>query len=173
MAGAREDRNRTGERRVSYASWWLFLTALYGVPLAFAGKLAPGWSLVLRLAAVLLVWAVFGAVVARLLRASYARGGAVDGTNLLVYTAGASLLLFAVAGGPALILPEGAWFLLASPGFGYFACAILLAISALYSLLGLVGRIRTRLYPEHPQLTATLLFALGVVAFVAYYAFGV
>lgn len=143
----------------------------------FTGDLGFRGSPVVRLGMAVVTRAIFGAVVVRLIRASYARSaasrsGGCSGVDLLVYTVVASLVLFAVACGPALLLPEGAWFLLAPPGFAFFSCAILLALTVVHSLPGLSKRFRERLHPEYPTLRATLLFALGVVAFVAYHAFG-
>jgi hypothetical protein len=168
-----------GACRVYHLALGVFLAALCGVPAALAGALVSylmpetAW----HVAAAAGLWAALG-----LLAARWAHGGYVEllleaspraGTDecleglreeLPLYVAFVGTLALALAGGRAWLLGAG--------GTSFVLCALFLGLAALYSLVGFVRPVRERLYPEYPGLLGALLFAPGMVFFVAFYLAG-
>lgn len=170
-------------------SMGLLEAALYGVPLAFVcdlflvGRLGP----VLAAMVGLFVWVAVGVWVMRRTNAKFSKSSSRNRpredaaevarnmqTRVLKHAAFASVALLIFATLPALFSPVfpslGVW--VRPSGIGFFCFTLLLGITTLYSLGGLVEKVRSH-YPEYPGFTAAALFALGIVAFFAAYVLGV
>ncbi len=185
------------ERRLYYISDALFVVALYGIPVALVGGVLSGLVRLnpyLELTLCFGAWAVIGATLAGRMKRRYLKtlvqrhpnespteGVGEHRKRLLFYTGLSSFLLLAFTGVQTLtFLPAGLWgsgqsgvaFVGISnvSGVAFFSCALLFALTTLYTLLGRIQKIKAAFYPEYPELTAVLFFMLGMVAFVIFYA---
>lgn len=168
-------------RRVYHVSLGMMEAGLYGIPLAFVcGVFLAGLPSYLALALGISVWAGVWIWMMRRaegrFRASSSRAVAgISGgpdrmqKTVLRYAALAGCVLLAFVLVPALLsvaglpLYIGVW--IPVGGFGSFSFLILLAAATLYSILGLVDRLRSALYPEYPAFVAALLLDLAILAF--------
>ncbi|MBA2694196.1 MAG: hypothetical protein H0U65_17160 [Rubrobacter sp.] len=184
MSGGNKAKVLAG-RRVYHVSMGILEAALYGVPISFFGRfLTAQLGVFLTVVLGFVAWGLVAAWVVKRADAKFEKGasGRVPSgdagrlsqnsqTSVLKYAAVASLALLAFTLVPLFlssVFPSvGVW--VPYTGIGFFSFVILLALTALFSLGGMLSSLRASVYPEYPGFVATLLFALAMIPFFVSY----